>query len=213
MQLTCRTCNLNIFAGLRVCMAFKVFTDTVTWTSLSAVRKAIKLNHSLTYQHWITVTITGAHVVYTWWFVFFRFAVLSLATRCSLLSNPWSRMSLVRSTRSWRRNRSLSQSWTSTRNTLCRATKNIASRCGMDVQEKPSKGTVTPNARIRAPFLSLSLSKLRLCSANHRAGYFSNLTCDWLSIVWAYSEQATENRPWLDLTHWDLRNVLVILKV
>ena len=38
-------------------------------------------------------------------------------------------------------------------------------------------------------------SKLRLCSANHRAGYFSNLACDWLSIVWAYSGQETENGP------------------
>ena len=37
-----------------------------------------------------------------------------------------------------------------------------------------------------ACFLSLARSKLRLCSANHRAGYFSNLACDWLSIVWAY---------------------------
>ena len=49
----------------------------------------------------------------------------------------------------------------------------------------------------RARFLSLALSKLRLCSVNHRAGYFSNLACDWLSIVWAYSEQETEeNGPW-----------------
>ena len=47
-----------------------------------------------------------------------------------------------------------------------------------------------------ACFLSLARCKLRLCSANHRAGYFSNLACDWLSIVWAYSEQKTENRPW-----------------
>ena len=47
-----------------------------------------------------------------------------------------------------------------------------------------------------ARFLSLVRSKLRLCSANHRAGYFSNLACDWLSIVWAYSEQETENGPW-----------------
>ena len=50
---------------------------------------------------------------------------------------------------------------------------------------------------IWARFLSLARSKLRLCSANHRAGYFSNLACDWLSIVWAYSEQETENGPWL----------------
>ena len=35
-------------------------------------------------------------------------------------------------------------------------------------------------------FLSLAQSKLRLCSANHRAGYVSNLTCDWLSTVWDY---------------------------
>ena len=45
----------------------------------------------------------------------------------------------------------------------------------------------------RAHFLSLARSKLRLCSANHRAGYFSNLACDWMSIGWAYSEHETEN--------------------
>ena len=38
-------------------------------------------------------------------------------------------------------------------------------------------------------------SKLRLCSANHRPGYWSNLPCDWLSTAWAYPEQETENRP------------------
>ena len=43
-----------------------------------------------------------------------------------------------------------------------------------------------------ARFLSLAQSELRLCSTNHRAGYFSNLACDWLSIVWAHSEQETE---------------------
>ena len=47
-----------------------------------------------------------------------------------------------------------------------------------------------------AHFLSLPQSKLRLCSANHRAGYFSYLACDWLSIVWGYSMQETENGPW-----------------
>ena len=46
-----------------------------------------------------------------------------------------------------------------------------------------------------ARFLSLAQSNLRLCSANHRAGYFCNLACDWLSIVWASSEQETENGP------------------
>ena len=47
----------------------------------------------------------------------------------------------------------------------------------------------------RACFLSLAQSKLRLWLANHRAGYFSNLACDWLSRVLAYSEQKTENGP------------------
>ena len=55
--------------------------------------------------------------------------------------------------------------------------------------------TGTPWSFIKAHFLSLAPSKLRLCSANHRAGYFSNLACDWLSIVWAHSKQETENRP------------------
>ena len=55
-------------------------------------------------------------------------------------------------------------------------------------------------SKIWACFLSLAQSKLRLCLANHRAGYFSNLACDWLSIVWAYSEQETENGPWSLLT-------------
>ena len=45
-------------------------------------------------------------------------------------------------------------------------------------------------------FLSLARSKLKLCSANHRPGYWSNLPCDWLSTAWAYSEQETENGPW-----------------
>ena len=44
-------------------------------------------------------------------------------------------------------------------------------------------------------FLSLAQSKLRLCSANHRSGYWGNLPCDWLSTAWAYSEQEIENGP------------------
>ena len=46
--------------------------------------------------------------------------------------------------------------------------------------------TIVPVLAARTRFLSLAQSKLRLCSANHRAGYFSNLACDWLSIVWAF---------------------------
>ena len=51
------------------------------------------------------------------------------------------------------------------------------------------------SSQFRAHFLSLAPSKLRLCSANHRAGYWSNLPCDWLSIAWAYFKQETENGP------------------
>ena len=51
----------------------------------------------------------------------------------------------------------------------------------------------------RAGFLSLVWSGLRLCLANHMAGYwtgyFRNLACDWLSIVWAYSKQETSKGP------------------
>ena len=53
--------------------------------------------------------------------------------------------------------------------------------------------------------LSVAQSKLRLCSANHRAGYFSNLDCDWLSIVWVYCAQETENGPWI-FKYAELRN-------
>ena len=52
------------------------------------------------------------------------------------------------------------------------------------------------NMETRACFLSLARSKLMLCPANHRAGYFSNLAC-----VWAYSEQETENGPWTLITN------------
>ena len=47
-----------------------------------------------------------------------------------------------------------------------------------------------------ARFVSLVRSKLRLSSANHRPGYWSNLRCDWPSTARAYFEQETENGPW-----------------
>ena len=47
----------------------------------------------------------------------------------------------------------------------------------------------------RAHVLSHAQSKLSLSSADHRAGYFSNQACDWLSRVWAYSEHETKNGP------------------
>ena len=48
--------------------------------------------------------------------------------------------------------------------------------------------------QLRARFLSLAGRKLRLCSANHRPGYWRNLPCDWPSTAWAYSGHETENR-------------------
>ena len=48
---------------------------------------------------------------------------------------------------------------------------------------------------IRAHFLPLARSKLRLCSANNTPGYWSNLSCHWPSTAWAYSEQETEIGP------------------
>ena len=46
--------------------------------------------------------------------------------------------------------------------------------------------------------LSFSYPTLQgLCSTNHRAGYFSNLPCGWLSIVWADC-QATD-RKWAQI--------------
>ena len=53
-----------------------------------------------------------------------------------------------------------------------------------------------------AHFLSLARSNLRLCSANHRPGYWSNLSCDWPSTAWAYSEQEIENGVLLTLHIW-----------
>ena len=54
---------------------------------------------------------------------------------------------------------------------------------------------LSTSSKIRARFLFLAWSKLRLCSANHRPGYWSNLPCDWQSTAWGYSEQETENGP------------------
>ena len=46
-----------------------------------------------------------------------------------------------------------------------------------------------------AHFLSLPPNKLRLCSANHRPGYWSNLPCDWPSTAWAYCEERQKTGP------------------
>ena len=46
-------------------------------------------------------------------------------------------------------------------------------------------------------FLSLARRKLRLCSANHRSGYWSNLPCDWPSTAWAYSDRKRAVVRWL----------------
>ena len=55
-------------------------------------------------------------------------------------------------------------------------------------------------------------SVFRLCSANHRPGYWSNLPCDWLSTAWAYSEQETENGPWsLEVTAPDTCQLIKVI--
>ena len=56
---------------------------------------------------------------------------------------------------------------------------------------------------IRACFLSLAQSKLRLCSANHRPGYWSNLPCDWPSTAWAYSWARDRKRAHDPITEYD----------
>ena len=71
-----------------------------------------------------------------------------------------------------------------------------------DICLSATKTSVAPKSNvilgwIWARFLSLAHSKLRLCSASHRTGYFINLACAWISILWLYSEQETENRPWM----------------
>ena len=58
-------------------------------------------------------------------------------------------------------------------------------------------------------FLSLARSKLRLYSSNHRAAYFNNLACDWLSIIWAYSEQEAENGPCIYVFRNGLRDYAI----
>ena len=58
-----------------------------------------------------------------------------------------------------------------------------------------------------AHILSLTQNNLRLCSANHRPGYFSNLACDWLSIVWAYSEQETRYEKWVNTATFTSFNI------
>ena len=68
-------------------------------------------------------------------------------------------------------------------------------------------GKLHANSQSRVRFLSLARSKLRLCSANHRPGYWSNLPCDWPSTAWAYSEQETENGPRCEILESQFKSV------
>ena len=60
-------------------------------------------------------------------------------------------------------------------------------------------------------FRPLAPSKLRLCPANYRPGYLSNLISDGPNTAWAYSEQETENGP--RLLHWYLGNANFVLMI
>ena len=74
---------------------------------------------------------------------------------------------------------------------------------GHVVVPKPVKWCYRDDLRYtRGRFLSLARSKLRLCSANHRSGYWNNPPCHWPSTAWAYSEQETENGSWSILNHY-----------
>ena len=53
----------------------------------------------------------------------------------------------------------------------------------------------TKTSVTRAHFLSPAWRKLKLCSANYRPGYWSNLPCNWPSTAWAYFENDTESSP------------------
>ena len=46
----------------------------------------------------------------------------------------------------------------------------------------------------RVRFLSLARSKRSQWSAIHRPGYWNNLSCDWSSTAWAYSERARDRK-------------------
>ena len=72
---------------------------------------------------------------------------------------------------------------------------------------------ITPQYSVWARFLVVAQSKLRLCSPNHRPGYWSNLPCDWPSTAWAYSEQETENGPWCNYSSMPLIAVLAWYRV
>ena len=74
-----------------------------------------------------------------------------------------------------------------------------------------TRGAYLVQAITWASFLSLAWSKLKLCSANHMAGYFSNLACDWLRIDWTYSEQETENWPWTNTHSSPIRPLKIIV--
>ena len=75
------------------------------------------------------------------------------------------------------------------------ARRTVICRCLWHFSQKSSKAHVS--CEFWAHFLSLAWSKLRLWSANHRPGYWSNLPCDWPSTAWTYSEHETENGPGL----------------
>ena len=60
-------------------------------------------------------------------------------------------------------------------------------------------------AMIWARFLSLTRSKMRLCSAIHRPCYWSNLSCDWPSTAGAYCIQARDKKRTL-IQIWAIDN-------
>ena len=69
----------------------------------------------------------------------------------------------------------------------------------------------TFNASFTGPVFCLLLEVRSGCALPITGNYFSNLACDWLSIVWAYSEQQeTENGPWYLLKREALPDKLLV---
>ena len=56
----------------------------------------------------------------------------------------------------------------------------------LDDMEEQNFVRFEPEKGYLVHFLPLARGKLKLCSANHRPGYWSNLPCDWPSKAWAY---------------------------
>ena len=82
--------------------------------------------------------------------------------------------------------------YTATVQHLCKSCYHISSTVGPLHKQLPGLVITLVLGYLQAQFKARFLSLLGVSSANHRTSYFSNLACDWLSIVWDYSKQETK---------------------